>query len=429
LTPFSAMPWRYDEVINSKPGFRNATAFLTLQSVGSARHPVSIICVFNDAPVREQCLDSSIERHRSEVDDLDYVKVDNRDGAFPSAGAAFNYGASRARHDHFAFVHQDVVLHSLAALEHAAAALDADHGIGLAGAFGVERGGRLVGRVRDRVVLIGEPAPLPVDVDAIDEVFFLVPRRVFDLEGLSEAPEFAWHAYAVEYGLRLRRNGLRVCAVDLPLTHHSLSINIQELSVAYAELRRSYPEALPVRTPSLTITRRSRDRGRGRVILRHAWRVRWLRESVAAHAGHRVLKTASCVLGDIRLCIDDVLAGGGGAAPLLVVNLDREGTFVEARPDPLALKRLGHELHMTSGGTERAVAAIREANADANVLVTDLRVADLRALAPHLATTRPLLGFRREIGYWLLVGPSAGHVAARLRSPRSTPFGMGRRTA
>jgi len=51
------------------------------------RRPVSIICVINDAPVREQCLDRSMERHRSEVDDLDYVLVDNRDGAFQSAGA------------------------------------------------------------------------------------------------------------------------------------------------------------------------------------------------------------------------------------------------------------------------------------------------------------------------------------------------------
>jgi hypothetical protein len=383
--------------------------------------------VFNDAPVREHCLDSSIERHRSEVEDLDYVQVDNRDGAFPSAGAAFNFGASRARHDHLVFVHQDVVLHSLAALERAAASLDAHHGIGLAGAFGVERGGRFVGRVRDRVVLIGERTAGPVDVDAVDEVLFIVPRRVFDRERLSEAPEFAWHAYAVEYGLRLRRNGLRVCAVDIPLTHNSLSINIQDFSAAYAELTRAYPDALPVRTPSLTITRRSPARDHGGMILRHAWRVRWLRESVAAHVGRRIMKTACCVLGDIRLCIDDVLVDGSD--PLLVVNLDRERTFVEARPNPLALKRLGHEMHVTSGGLERAVAAIRTARAGANVLMTDLRAADLRALAPYLTTTRPLLGFRREIGYWLLVGPSAGHVGARLRSPRSTPVGMGRGAA
>jgi hypothetical protein len=391
------------------------------------RCPLSIICVFNDAPVREQCLDSSIERHRSEVDDLDYVVVDNREGAFPSAGAAFNAGASRARNEYLVFVHQDVVLHSLTALERAARFLEADHGIGLLGAFGVERGGRLVGRVRDRVVLIGERTDRPVDVDSIDEVLFIVPRRVFDRERLSETPEFAWHAYAVEYGLRLRRNGLRVCSVDVPLTHNSLSINIANIEAAYAELARAYPGALPVRTPSRTISRSALARRLARLSPRHGWRVRWLRESVAAHVGRRALKGARCVLGDIRWCVDDLLAGG--ADPLLIVNLDREEAFVDDRPDPLVLKRLEHELRVTSGGLQQTIAAIRTAPAGASVLVSGLRVRDLPALAPHVSNGRPLLGFRREVGYWLLVGPSVRHVTARLRAQRSTPFGMGRDTA
>jgi hypothetical protein len=396
--------------------------------VRSPRCPVSIICVFNDVSVRERCLDRSIERHRSEVEDLDYVLIDNRDGSIPSAGAALNVGASRARHDHLVFVHQDVVLHSLTALERAAAVLEADHGIGLVGAFGVERGGRLVGRVRDRVVLIGERADGPVDVDSVDEMLFIVPRRVFDRERLSEASEFAWHAYAVEYGLRLRRNGLRVCAVDVPLTHNSLSINHEHLDVALAQLARAYPDALPVRTPSRIVRRRlsARRRGGG-LIARHGWRLRWLRESVAAHVGRRAVKGARCVLGDIRWCIDDLLAGG--ADPLLIVNLVREATFIDARPNPLVLKRLEHDMRATSGGAERAIASIRTAPAGTNVLVSGLRVCDLRALVPHLSNTRPLLGFRSEVGYWLLVGPSVGPVAARLRSRRSTPAGMGRDAA
>ena len=388
---------------------------------------MSIICVFNDERVRVQCLDSSIERHRSEVDDLDYVVVDNRDGAFSSAGAAFNVGTSRARHDHLVFVHQDVVLHSLTALERAAAILEADQGIGLVGAIGVERGGRLVGRIRDRGALLGEHTDGPVEVDSVDEVLFIVPRRVFDRERLSEAPNFAWHGYAVEYGLRLRRRGLRACVVDVPLTHNSLSTNVEHLDSAYDELASAYPGALPVRTPSRIITRFGLARRLQRLIPRHAWRLRWLRESVAAHVGRRALKGARCVLGDFRWCIDELLAGG--ADPLLIVNLDREGAFVDDRPDPLVLKRLGYELRVTSGGPERAIASIRTAPTGANVLVTGLRVHDLRALAPHLVNSRPLLGFRREVGYWLLVSPSVGHVAARLRSPRSTPVGMGRETA
>jgi hypothetical protein len=383
--------------------------------------------VFNDATVREQCLDSSIERHRSEVEDLDYVQIDNTDGAFASAGAALNFGASRARHDYLVFVHQDVVLHSLAALERAAAELDADHRIGLAGAFGVERGGRRVGLVRDRIVLIGERAAEPVDVDSIDEMLFIVPRRVFDRERLSEAQTTAWHAYAVEYGLRLRRDGLRVCAVDVPLTHNSNSLGVEDLDASLAEIRRAYPEALPVRTPNRNLTRRPFARRLGKVVERHGWRLRWLRESVLADVGGRIVKDARCVLGDIRWRIDDLLAVG--VDPLLIVNLDPEGAFVEDYPNPLLLNRLGHEMHVTSGGPEQAIASIRTAPAGASVLVSGLRVRDLRELSPHLTSTRPLLGYRREVGYWLLVGPSVARVAARVRSQRSTPVGRGGDTA
>jgi hypothetical protein len=387
------------------------------------RCPSSIICVFNDARVREQCLDSSIERHRSEVQDLDYVLIDNRDGAFPSAGAAFNAGARRARHDHLVFIHQDVVLHSLAALERAAFALEADHRIGLAGAIGVDRGGRLVGRVRDRVVLLGEHTDQPVDVDAVDEVLFMVPRRVFERVPLSEEPPLAWHAYAAEYGIRLRQDGLRVCAVDVPLTHNSLSINTRNLEAAHAHLARAYPNALPVRTTTCRITRRAAFPRRGGLILRHGWRVRWLRESVAAYVGRGALKGARCVLGDIRWCIDDVLAEG--AAPLLIVNVDQDGTFFDDEPDPLVLKRLEHEITVISGTPETAVGSIRSAAQDANVLVSGLSARDLRSYAPHLWNRCSLLGFRLEIGYWLLVGPSVAQAATRLRSQRSTPVGMG----
>ena len=376
--------------------------------------------------MREHCLDRAIERHRAEVDDLDYVLVDNSDGSIPSAGAAFNIAASRARHDYLVFVHQDVALHSLTALERAAGAMAADHGIGLAGALGVERGGRLVGRVRDRGALIGNHNTGPADVDAIDEVLFIVPRRVFDVERLSEVPELAWHAYAVEYGVRLRDAGLRVCGVDVPLTHNSLSTNTAHLDAAHAEIARTYPHALPVRTPNGVI-RSPRAVRRHRLIAQHTWRLRRLYESAHAHVGRRALGGADCVLCDIRWCIDDVLAGG--ADPLLVVNLDREGSFVDEGPDPLVLERLEHQLHLTSKGRDEALAAITTAPAGASVLAAGLRVRDLRALAPHLPHARRVLGFRKEIGYWLLVGPNVERVAARLRSVTSTPLGMPQDTA
>ena len=129
------------------------------------RLPVSVICVFNDPDVRRGCLDRSIADHRGEAE-VEYLPIDNVDGAFATAGAALNHGASLARHEHLVFVHQDVYLHSLAALEAAAGALADDPGIGLLGAIGVDASGELVGRIRDRVSLLGEPPDRPSEVAA-----------------------------------------------------------------------------------------------------------------------------------------------------------------------------------------------------------------------------------------------------------------------
>ncbi len=193
--------------------------------------PLSIICVFNDPNVRSRCLDRSIEEHLHEAP-VEYLPIDNVDGSFATAGAALNHGASLARHDTLVFVHQDVYLHSLRALEAAARVLAEDDRIGLLGAIGVDASGRLVGRIRDRVVLLGETAREPTDVDSLDELLIMAPRRLVQTEPLSECPELGWHAYAVEYGLRARSLGQRVCVLDIPLTHNSLTANVERLDVA-----------------------------------------------------------------------------------------------------------------------------------------------------------------------------------------------------
>jgi hypothetical protein len=211
--------------------------------------------------------------------------------------------------------------------------------------------------------------------------------------------------------------------VDVPLTHNSLSRNVLDLDVAHAEIARSYRDALPVPTTTQTIPQRSLVRRIAALIPRHAWRVRWLRESALAHIGRRIAASRHCVLADLRMCIDDLLAL---ADPLVLVNLDRDGTFVDDRPEPLVLLRHDRELHVTSGDVDKVIAAIRSREACTSVLLSGLGMGDLRALAPYVADTCSLLGYRGEVGYWLLVGPSASGVAERLRSQRSTPVGMGR---
>lgn len=177
---------------------------------------ISIICVFNNLSVRRNCLDRSIEAYTGPAS-IDFIPIDNTAHTFKTAGAALNHGASRARHDVVVFVHQDVYFHSIDELVRAASFLTHDDW-GLLGANGVTSLGRSAGRLRDRVQLIGSSAPAPVEVDSLDEVLFMVRRdRVLEYP-LTEDNDLAWHAYAVEYGIRMRAQGLRVGAVNLAVT-------------------------------------------------------------------------------------------------------------------------------------------------------------------------------------------------------------------
>ena len=49
---------------------------------------------------------------------------------------------------------------------------------------------------------------------------------------------------------------------------------------------------------------------------------------------------------------------------------------------------------------------------------------DLRALAPRLPRKPRLLAFRREVGFWMLLGAAAAAVPEQWRSAKSIPWGM-----
>ena len=97
---------------------------------------VSIVCVYNNLAVRQQCLDRSIQALSSEASDVEYLPIENVNGTYPSAGAALNQGVTLAKNEVVIFVHQDVFLHSLTALKRAAGQMQ-EGGFGVLGANGV----------------------------------------------------------------------------------------------------------------------------------------------------------------------------------------------------------------------------------------------------------------------------------------------------
>lgn len=395
----------------------------TPHAVTRRREPVSVITVFNDLDMRLACLDRSLEVHAAEAPDIEFIPVDNREGRFSTASAALNHGASLARHDHFVFVHQDVYLHSLVALEEAAGALADDEGIGLLGAIGPTADGRFFGRVRDRIFLLGDEASRPTSVDCVDEVLFMISRRQLEAEPLLEDPELAWHAYAVEYGLRMRAQGKRVCVVDIPLSHNSLATNMDRLEHAYAAVAAHHPDEMPVVTPQGKVEAGGRRRDRAVFLADHRWRYRWLRESVDAHAGRRAAAGTPCVLADVREDIDMLLEGIADDEPLLVISADHQEGFADEHPGPLTLLRYGRPVLVTSARPGALVAAVTAAG-ERPVVLTNLTIEDVRALTGHLPAGPRTLGYRTSIGYWMVLGVAPEALPAEWRSPRSTPLGM-----
>lgn len=377
---------------------------------------LSIVCVYNNAEVRVECLDRSIHRYDGPLD-VDYRPVDNRRHEFTTAGSALNHGASEARHELVVFVHQDVYLHSIDRLAAAGTAL-LDGSWQMLGASGVTATGDVVGRLRDRTEIIGRSCRTPVEVDTLDEVLFMLRRSDVAAEPLSEDPDLAWHAYAVEYAARLRTAGSRVGAVDCAITHNSLTVNLDRLDVAHRVVGERYPLLRPIHTTCGTI-RPPRTRLRDLPVLRdHRWRLRWARGSVVARRIRR-LPDVRVVLSDIRHEVD--LLDYSENDPLTVINVDSGGDFGDHESGEVDFTRLGKPVIFgsVSSGPELQ-ARLSELAPDASVLVTGLAESDLTGLCDG---TRAWTVGLQSGPMWALSGPVARVLPREWSSPAATPFG------
>lgn len=384
-----------------------------MNTSNAPRTPVSVVCVFNDPDVLESCLTRSVDAGLAEAPQTELIAIDNRGNPFTTAGAALNHGARQARNEVVVFVHQDVVLHSLPALERAAALLMDDHGIGMIGAVGIDHRRTIVGRMRDRVVQIGEPAPTPRDVDSLDEVLIMMRRDQILDQPLSEDPLLAWHAYGVEYACRVRRAGMRATALDLAITHNSLTINLDRLDVAHRKVGDDYPELLPIRTTCGTVFRGDGPGGVSRTLRRARGAAIWWGESVEARAMQRI-DGGPVVLADIRLIIDDAVSLAGKSA-LRVIDVASTGSSVDG------LRRFGHDFAVESVDVAKARERAIATPADEVTLITGLERDDVAALAlgddvPHI------VGHWRDTGSWVLVGVDRDVVAPLWSETRNRPF-------
>ena len=382
---------------------------------------VSIVCVFNDVAVRQRCLDRSLEALKAEAADVEYLPVDNVTGSYPSAGAALNHGVSRVGNDVVVFVHQDVFLHSLTAIKEAAA-LMGPGGFGVLGAVGIRQDGGIVGYIRDRVVLLGEQAVEPADVDSLDEVLFMAPRSQLLSHPLTEHADMAWHGYAVEYGLRVRRQGLRIGVADIPLTHNSLTVNLARLDAAHRAIGAEYHEMLPVRTTCGVITESTARPDNHGFFPAHRWRYRWLRESLVVQGGLKAAGRRPAVLADIRIDIDTVIERAPGQR---IGIINRSGPrFAAGDGSSLDLVRGPATVTVSAADIAEIPSAITSRPEGSWLLVTNLSRDDLQLLRPALPDGQGVLGFHTGIRFWLLLGPEGADLPMQWRSPQATPLAV-----
>jgi hypothetical protein len=280
--------------------------------------------------------------------------------------------------------------------------------------------------MRDRVVLIGESAPTPREVDSLDEVLFVLPREQVRREPLAERPSLAWHAYAVEYGMRLRRAGGHVGAMDLLVTHNSLTTNLARLDEAHRSLATEYPDLLPVHTTCGVVAAGLQRPPRRKRFARHRWRVRWMRDSLRAARATRASGTRDVVLSDIRLDIDDLLSACAPSS-VHVANLDR-GPFTGRVADRLTIRRHDALLDVEAVTMSGLSALIAGRPPSRSLLCTNLDIDDLQALAPLIQAEPTLVGVHGDAGCWLLIGPASNARVEMWTSVRAHAFAQPKRS-
>jgi hypothetical protein len=366
------------------------------------------------------CLIRSVDTHRPTAPKTELIVVQNSQKQFSTAGAALNHGVSLAQNEVCVFVHQDVYLHSLVRLEEAAAALVTDTEIGLLGAQGITSNGDLRHRVRDRVVLTGRASDGFAEVDSLDEFLFMARRDQLLQAPLSEDPNLAWHAYAVEYGARMRHLGKRVMAGRIPLTHNSLTTNLDRLTEAHTYVGLLYPEQLPINTTCGVID--GAPAKQPKFLARHRWRYRWLKGSRRVYSARRALGQLPVVLSDIRMDVDNLLENCG-VERLTVIALESALNQDADLSKPIELQRLGRTLTFRVANSQALVDWVSSCGEAESLLLTNLDGAFLRKLRGLRRDADWLLGFTQSMGFWLVTGPAAKASPEAWRLPSAKPLG------
>ena len=292
----------------------------------------------------------------------------------------------------------------------------------MVGANGVTASGESVGLLRDRAQLLGRSAPTPIDVDSLDEVLFITSGRRSN--GTRCAREtLAWHAYAVEYGMRMRTSEGVWAPMDSAISHSSLTMILPGSMWPTRQSATATRNDRPIETTCGTIVAHEPRWRQSAIVKQYGWRWRWLRLSLVGRRVRTMAPSAAVVLADIRRDID--LIPFSDADPLYLFDLDRSGNFVGLAPDALRLSRFGKPV------VARSLIDVAQVEAElvrlprgSRFLVVGLQLAELARLtrSETVAEANCVVGIQEGL-LWLLGGVPVRELPTEWSAPRATPFG------
>ena len=183
---------------------------------------ISIICVYNNSAQVNDCFLRGLKKQ-----DVDYelILLDGGNGKFKSCAAALNEGAKKSSGDILVFSHQDIYMKSEKELKSFAEFICNSPKGSIVGCAGAIEGNRKnIGNYTSGLSInedLENKIHKPIEVDSVDECFFGMTKKTYEMHPFDEILCSDWHLYAVEQCLyhRTKENHIFV----FPCQIHHLS--------------------------------------------------------------------------------------------------------------------------------------------------------------------------------------------------------------
>lgn len=182
---------------------------------------LSVIIVYNDLQKFEEAKHWLDQQTIS--DSIQLIALDNREKRFSSAAKALNYGAEISEGDFLVFMHQDVYLWDLTAMDTYRTYLmnHPDTIIGVAGRSSLKILTDIY-ETKEKIQRSVRANGQLYEVDALDECLFAMTRQTWARLRFDEVCCDHWHGYALDICTANKLSGYQNMMVPLKICHESL---------------------------------------------------------------------------------------------------------------------------------------------------------------------------------------------------------------